>query len=77
VSGFSAEWLDLREPFDALARAASLVTELKRHVVAGTNAAPLAIVGLGPAQARTCASRHGWRRATPGADHDPDCSRRR
>jgi len=47
VSGFSAEWLELREPFDGLARAGSLVTELKRHVAAGTSAAPLAIVDLG------------------------------
>ncbi|HXS80233.1 MAG TPA: hypothetical protein VN818_08105, partial [Gammaproteobacteria bacterium] len=47
MSGFSAEWLELREPFDGLARAGSLVTELKRHVAAGTSAAPLAIVDLG------------------------------
>jgi hypothetical protein len=47
VSGFSAEWLALREPFDAAARAASLVTELERHLAPGTSAAPLAIVDLG------------------------------
>jgi hypothetical protein len=44
---FSAAWLELREPFDAAARAASLVAALKRHVAAGTSDAPLAVVDLG------------------------------
>jgi hypothetical protein len=47
VSGFSAEWLALREPFDAAARAAPLVASLRAHVARGTNDAPLPIVDLG------------------------------
>jgi hypothetical protein len=44
VSGFSAEWLALREPFDAAARSAALVTELRAHLPHG---APLDVVDLG------------------------------
>jgi hypothetical protein len=47
VSGFSAEWLALRERSDAAARAATLVADLKRHVAAGTRHAPLHVVDLG------------------------------
>jgi len=47
VSGFSAEWLALREPFDAAARSAALVAELRSHLPAGTGSTPLAIVDLG------------------------------
>ena len=47
MTGFSADWLSLREPFDAAARAASLVEELHRHLPRGTAETPLEIVDLG------------------------------
>jgi SAM-dependent methyltransferase len=47
VSGFSVEWLELREPFDAAARAAALVTDLKRHIAVGTQESPVRVVDLG------------------------------
>jgi hypothetical protein len=47
VSGFSAEWLGLREPFDAAARAPSLVAELATHLERSSNEAPLEVLDLG------------------------------
>ena len=47
MSGFSAEWLGLREPFDAAARAASLVAELATHLDRNSDEAPLEILDLG------------------------------
>jgi hypothetical protein len=44
VSGFSAEWLELREPFDAAARSKTLVAELRAHL---PHDAALDVVDLG------------------------------
>jgi SAM-dependent methyltransferase len=44
VSGFSADWLALREPFDAAARPSALVAELCTHLTRG---AALEILDLG------------------------------
>jgi hypothetical protein len=47
VSGFSAEWLALREPFDAAARSAPLVSALHARLPVGTGGTPLAVIDLG------------------------------
>jgi SAM-dependent methyltransferase len=47
VSGFSAEWLALREPFDAAARSIPVVHELRARLDVGSHAAPLSVVDLG------------------------------
>jgi len=47
MSGFSTEWLALREPFDAAARSGTLVADLCAHLPRGTAAAPLEVVDLG------------------------------
>jgi hypothetical protein len=47
VSGFSAEWLALRERFDTAARSARLAGQLRAHLAAGTDASPLEILDLG------------------------------
>lgn len=47
MSGFSAEWLALREPFDAAARSTRLVAELRAHLAPGSGDSPLCVVDLG------------------------------
>lgn len=47
MSGFSADWLALREPFDAAARATALARELRAQLGVGSHAAPLSVVDLG------------------------------
>jgi hypothetical protein len=71
VSGFSADWLALREPFDAAARSRSLIAELATHLTRGT---PLEIVDLGCGAgsnlrhlAPLLGGAQGWRLV----DHDP------
>jgi hypothetical protein len=75
VSGFSAEWLALREPFDAAARAAGLVTGLASHLAPATRDAPLEIVDLGAgagSNLRYLAPRLGGPQRWRLVDHDPD-----
>jgi hypothetical protein len=47
VSGFSAEWLALREPFDVAARSALLVDELSQRLAPRSAGTALEIVDLG------------------------------
>ncbi|HVJ29513.1 MAG TPA: class I SAM-dependent methyltransferase [Gammaproteobacteria bacterium] len=47
MSGFTAEWLGLREPFDAAVRASSLVAELATRLDRSIDKAPLEILDLG------------------------------
>jgi hypothetical protein len=73
VSGFSAEWLALREPFDAAARAGSLATALRTHVARGANASPLDVLDLGAgagSNLRYLAPRLGGSQRWRLADHD-------
>jgi len=76
VSGFSAEWLALREPHDAAARAVALVERLRRTSAARPNggvAAPRTIVDLGAgsgANLRWLAPRLGGEQVWNLVDHD-------
>jgi hypothetical protein len=73
VSGFSADWLALREPFDAAARSPALVHELRAQLDVGSHAAPLSIVDLGcgaGANLRYLAPRIGGTQRWRLVDHD-------
>jgi len=73
MSGFSADWLSMREPFDAAARATSLVAELRRRIPRGTSAAPLEVVDLGAGAGsnfRYLATRLGGEQRWRLIDHD-------
>jgi SAM-dependent methyltransferase len=70
VSGFTARWLDLREPFDAAARSASVAAALAELPRAGV----LRVVDLGAgtgANFRYLAPRLGGRQEWLLLDHDP------
>jgi len=74
VSGFSAEWLGLREPFDAAARAPSLVAALATHLDRSRDEAPLEILDLGAGAAsnlRCLAPLIGGLQRWRLADNDP------
>jgi hypothetical protein len=74
VSGFSADWLALREPFDAAARAANLIAALQAHVAAKAAATQLEIVDLGAgagSNLRYLAPLLGGAQRWRLVDHDP------
>jgi hypothetical protein len=71
VSGFSADWLELREPFDAAARSSSLIDELRGHLPRGV---PLEVLDLGcgaGSNLRHLAPLIGGAQRWRLADHDP------
>jgi hypothetical protein len=71
MNGFSADWLALREPFDAAARSSTLVAELRTHLTRG---APLEVLDLGAgagANLRHLAPLLGGAQRWRLADHDP------
>ena len=47
MTGFSSDWLSMREPFDAAARSTPLVTELRQHIPRGMSGAPFEVLDLG------------------------------
>jgi SAM-dependent methyltransferase len=74
VSEFSAQWLALREPFDAAARSTSLVIAMREHLDVGSDDAPLAIVDLGAgagSNLRFLAPLLGGAQRWRLVDHDP------
>jgi hypothetical protein len=73
MSGFSADWLALREPFDAAARAAPLVAELRARVGNPSGTRPLQVLDLGAgagSNLRYLAPRLGGAQRWRLVDHD-------
>jgi predicted nicotinamide N-methyase len=71
MNGFSADWLALREPFDAAARSGALVAELRTHLPRG---APVEILDLGAgagSNLRHLAPLLGGAQRWRLTDHDP------
>lgn len=74
MSGFSAEWLALREPFDAAARSRQLVTLLRTALAARNASDPLEVLDLGAgagSNLRFLAPLLGGAQRWRLADHDP------
>jgi len=73
MSGFSADWLALREPFDTAARAAPLVAALREHIGTGGDSRPLQVLDLGAgagSNLRYLAPRLGGAQRWRLLDHD-------
>lgn len=73
MSGFAADWLALREPFDAAARSAALAAELCASLAASHAAGAIEIVDLAcgtGANVRYLAPRLGGRQRWTIVDHD-------
>lgn len=71
MSGFAADWLALREPFDAAARSRALIAELRTHLPRGER---LEILDLGAgagSNLRYLAPLIGGAQRWRLADHDP------
>jgi hypothetical protein len=73
MSSFSSDWLALREPFDAAARAPRIIEKLREQLAPGTEAAPQPVVDLGAgagANLRYLAPRFGGAQSWRLLDHD-------
>jgi hypothetical protein len=72
VSGFTAQWLALREPFDTAARSVSLITTLREHLVRTTEPPTVVDLGAGAgSNVRFLAPLLGGAQRWRLVDHDP------